>query len=332
MKSSESLAAWLGDRALQARTHQAGMDIARRWREHPLFRELDAELDGGAAASAAGVLAAAELFMDRRGEIAALFEELIGACRADPYFAPPLQMVTSEIGTGFVLYTHPALMLTLSVMSVDGLAAKRSGAAAPTSLTFGGRPMLYEFVRSGGATLSLWEIPAIGSSFLRTSSGRCRPSERLKVADGERVRIDGSRRSFVIEHATSDLVFLTATAQEQGASLSVVYDSRTLAFAGASSNDEASSRIQMMVTLLRLLDRQDAQPLLEQLLASDEFYVRWHVMREFLALDADAAEPWLRRMAAADPHAEVRSAAAQALAMFFDEAADEQEEERLCRA
>ena len=86
----------------------------------------------------------------------------------------------------------------------------------------------------------------------------------------------------------------------------------------------------MMVSLLRTMEREDSVPLLEEALASPHFYTRWHVMRELLALDAEAAHPHLRRMAEADPHPEVRAAARQTLDLFFaDEAAPETQK---CRA
>lgn len=131
--------------------------------------------------------------------------------------------------------------------------------------------------------------------------------------------VDGSRESFVVEHAEADIVYLQATIQTGAAPLTVEYDSQTLAFVNASSTDEASSRVQMMVTLLRAMDRADAVPVLRQLLNSPHFYVRWHIMREMLALDAEAALPDLRRLAATDPHPEVRAAARQTLELFFDD-------------
>ena len=97
------------------------------------------------------------------------------------------------------------------------------------------------------------------------------------------------------------------------APLAAEYDSKTLAFVGASSTDEASSRVQMMVSLLRTMEREDALPLIVEALDSPHFYTRWHIMRELLAMDADAALPPLRRMAAGDPHPEVRAAARQTL-------------------
>jgi HEAT repeat protein len=135
--------------------------------------------------------------------------------------------------------------------------------------------------------------------------------------------MDGRRESFVIEHLYSDMLCLQASVQVEAAPLAVDYDSRTLRYLGAASTDEAASRTQMMVTLLRLLDRADAMPVIEQALASPHFYTRWHVMREMLALDADAALPSLRRMARQDPHPEVRFAATQALSLFFNEEAEE---------
>ena len=87
----------------------------------------------------------------------------------------------------------------------------------------------------------------------------------------------------------------------------------------------------MMVSLLRTMEREDAVPLIVEALASPHFYTRWHVMRELLALDADAAHPHLSRMAEADPHPEVRAAARQTLELFFAEP-DAEAEDIACRA
>ena len=114
------------------------------------------------------------------------------------------------------------------------------------------------------------------------------------------------------------MVYYQAVARAQCAPVCAEYDSDSLRFIGASSTDEASSRLQMMVSLLRALGRDDAFALFEEALASPQFYTRWHVMREMLAMDADAALPSLRRMAADDPHPDIRAAAQQTLKMFFE--------------
>ena len=83
--------------------------------------------------------------------------------------------------------------------------------------------------------------------------------------------------------------------------------------------------MQMMLTLLRILDWRDAVPVFRDMLASEHFYTRWQTMRELLALDAEAALPHLRAMASDDPHPEVREAAAGTLDLFFAEALESAE-------
>jgi hypothetical protein len=70
---------------------------------------------------------------------------------------------------------------------------------------------------------------------------------------------------------------------------------------------------------------------LRELLKSPHFYTRWHIMREMLALDAEAALPDLQRLAAQDPHPEVRAAARQTLELFFEDEPAVQEAEK-CHA
>jgi HEAT repeat protein len=88
----------------------------------------------------------------------------------------------------------------------------------------------------------------------------------------------------------------------------------------------------MMVSLLRTMERDDALPLIEEALASPHFYTRWHIMRELIAMDAERALPLLRRMAADDPHPEVRATARQTLDLFFADEAEGHEGAIACPA
>ena len=123
----------------------------------------------------------------------------------------------------------------------------------------------------------------------------------------------------MVDFRSRSMVFFQAMVRPEAAPLAAEYDSKTLAFVGASSADEASSRLQMMVSMLRVMERKDALPVIAQALDSPHFFTRWHIMRELLALDAEAALPPLRRMAAEDPHPEVRAAARQTLDLFFSD-------------
>ena len=330
MIASAALAAWLADRDAQQRSRDAVDAVTLTWSHHPLMTGLETRLARLAERSAGAVLDAARTFLDREEDIVALIAAMVAGSREDPFFRPPLHPVSSDVQAGLLLFHNRDVSISLGVSGVDMLAAKKAGPRGAASINFTGTTGLFRFVKSGGATLSIWEAAPIGDDFVAARAGKCRFVEHRKIADGEEIVIDGRSQSFVIEHAAADILYFHAMVRPDSAPLAAEYDSRTLAFIGASSTDEAASRIQMMVSLLRTMQREDAVPLIEEALASPHFYTRWHVMRELLALDADAAHPHLRRMAEADPHPEVRAAARQTLGLFFaDEAA---QEDQACRA
>ena len=319
MIAGEELAGWLRDRNAQRGTGETMEMVAGRLRSLPCLERLRDALDSAQTKGVEAVLALAEDFVATPGVIREVLGVLIAAARDDPYFRPHFEVASSEVHSGLLLFDRPALSLTLAVMSADAIAAKRAERKGGASLTFTGRRTAFHFLKSGGATLSLWEAPGIGPGFTAESSGRCRFVERWRIEDGEKLDIDGRRFTFIVEEAERDIVFVGAETPLGSGPLSVEYDSATLRFIGASSADEASSRAQMMLALLRMMDRRDAAPLFREMLRSDLFYARWQTMREFLALDPGAALPHLREMAAADPHCEVRRVAAQTLARLCEE-------------
>lgn len=319
MIPGEELSTWLQHRAAQLATAERVEEVAQMLRRLPCLASLEAKLDEAKGAGADSVLALAEEFIARSSGLEEILEVLIAAAKGDPFYRPHFGLASSEVHSGLLLFEEPALTLTLAIMNADAIAAKRANRKGGASLVFTGRRLLFRFLRGGGATLSFWEAPRIEASFTASASGRCRLVERRRIEDGETVHIDGRRFTFIVEEAEQDIVFVEAETSLDAGPLSVEYDSATLRFIGASSTDEASSRTQMMLALLRIMDRQDAAPLFRNMLGSDHFYARWQTMREFLALDAEAALPHLREMAAADAHSEVRQVAAQTLAQLLAE-------------
>ncbi len=330
MIAGAALAAWLADRGAQQRSRDAVEAVSTTWAHHPLKTDLETRLAALPERSAAAVLEAARSFLDREADIAALLAAMIAGSRADPFFRPPFHPVSSDVQSGLLLFHNRDLSISLGVSGVDMLAAKKAGPRGAASISFTGITGLFRFVKAGDATLSFWEVPVIGDDFVAARAGQCRFVERRRIADGEEIVLDGRCQSFVIEHAVSDIVYFHAMVRPEAAPLTAEFDSKTLAFAGASSTDEAASRMEIMVSLLRTMEREDAVPLIVEVLASPHFYTRWHVMRELLALDADAAHPHLARMAEADPHPEVRAAARQTLDLFF--AREPAPETAQCRA
>lgn len=320
MKPGPALSAWLADRDAQARSYARVEAAAAKYSAAPFIARLDREVIELADRTPENLIAAARRFIDQSGEIEAMMLDLIGEARADPYFRPPFHPLSSEVHNSLLLYHHPELSVSLGVTGLEMLASKKVGRKGGASINFTGFLTLLRFVKSGGATLSFWECEPIDADFSATAAPPCRLAGRRRVEDGEEFVIDGRFQSFVIEHAERDILFLQAVARTGGAPVGVEYDSDSHELIGASSTDEPSSRLQMMVSLLRAQEREDAFPLFEEALSAPQFYTRWHIMREMLAMDADAALPSLRRLAEADPHPDVRAAARQTLGLFFPDA------------
>ena len=326
------LARWLADREAQRRSRELVDASAAGFSLHPAMTQLERELSELAERTPEDLIAAARRFMDRSAETDAIMRELIATSRTDPFFRPPFHSLPGEVHHSLLLYHHPDLSISLGVTGLDMLAAKRTRRRGPASINFNGVVTLLRFVKGGTATLSFWEAPPITDNFASSEAGSCRLVERRTLADGDEILVDGRYQSFVIEHASDDILYFQAVTRAGCAPVSAEYDSESLAFLGSSSTDEASSRLQMIVSLLRAFERDDAFPVIAQLLDAPQFYTRWHVMREMLAIDADAALPALRRMADEDPHPDVRAAARQTLELFFEEDEEPSMGAGLCRA
>ncbi|MGZ8285945.1 MAG: HEAT repeat domain-containing protein [Allosphingosinicella sp.] len=319
------LAAWFADKERHAATVARLEGVSGRFRSLPWVAGLEARAAAAEGLGADALLAAARAFLRNGDAIDACLDLMIEAALEDPFFRPPMRTALSEIQAGLLLVDRPSLSVYLAIASATGIAEKRLGRSGPASIAFTGRRSVYRFLRAGEGILSLWEAPDIEPGFSAATSGRCRLLERRAVSDGDLLELDGRRHGFVIEFARSDIVYLQASTPAGSAPLTVEYDSLTLRFAGASSSDELSSRIQLMLSLLRTMDRQDAAPFFREILSGPHFFDRWHAMREFLALDAEQALPCLRDMAERDPHPEVRAAARSTLDLFFDEAEPDRE-------
>lgn len=321
----QALADWFSDKERQEGTVDRLQEVRRRLRDLPSVAALERRAEAPDSGDPELLLAAARTFLQSEDAIEDCLGLMIGAALEDPFFRPPMRSALSEIQAGLLLVDRPMLSVYLSIASASGIAEKRLGRNGGASIAFTGRRSIYRFLRGGEAILSLWEAPDIDPGFSAETSGSCRLLEQRAISDGDLLELDGRRHGFVIEYAQSDIVYLQASTPLGSAPLTVEYDSATLRFAGASSSDELSSRTQLMLSLLRTLDRQDSAPLFRAMLDAPNFFDRWHAMREFLALDAELALPCLRAMAEGDPHPEVRSAASSTLSLFFDDAQSDRE-------
>lgn len=300
---------WLTDPSRQRETRRSIDAFARDWRDGPVQQRIGEAIAGAHGQGAEAIAEAARGLFADDGWVGTLIDALCDRLRADPMFAPPFRAMSSNLLQGLQFYSDEDVSIGASIVSVTQLAAKRSARREASSISFPGRLSVFKFVRAGEALLSFWEAPAITAGFSRAEAGRCRRTGERSVADGDILTVDGRSQTFVIEQARSNLFLLQAEIATDQAPLSVEYDSASLAFVACSANGDGASRIQMITTLLRKLACEGAFEPVAAFLDHPDFFVRWHVMKELLGIDAEAALPHLKRMAARDPHADVRRAA-----------------------
>ncbi len=303
---------WLNDRTAHRGTSAAADEFARSWTEGASHIGFDAafatlgQCSANAVANAARDLFADDFWLD------ALVAGLAEAMRHDRYFEPPFRALHSDIHTGLLVYEDDHVTVTAGVSRIGALAQRKSS-GGKGSIHFSGQLSVLKFLKAGGARLAFWEADPIGSEFSAATAGQCRPTGVRAIADGEVVMVDGHRQSYVIDHATTNLLVLQAAVKTGQAPVGVEYDSATRAFLGCSAVDESDCRIQMIATLARKLGHPDAFASIAAFLDHPSFFVRWHVMKELLGIDTAAALPHLKRMAARDPHPDPRAAARSVL-------------------
>lgn len=307
----EALKTWTSSLDAQRETQREIDGFAREWGLGPIHSRFDAVMASLPATATAEIIAetvAALLFSDESW-VDALVASLADRMRADPYFNPPFRNLSNELHSGLLVFEDERVSIAVGVTSAVQMAAKKNNAHGGASIAFNGQMGVYRFVKAGGATLSFWEAPPLGPGFTAADAGTCRRTGERRLADGETLILDGRRESYVVEELSSSFVLLQASIAVDQAPLSVEYDSLSGAYVGCAATGDTSSRIQMISTLLRKLDHQAAFPVIAGFLDHSDFFVRWHVMKELLGLDAEAALPYLKRMAATDPHPDPRRAA-----------------------
>lgn len=300
---------WLAEPARQRQTQQRIDGFGADWNRGPYHRRFDDALAALPEQSAGAVAAAMRALFADQDWVDGLIAGLAAEMRADPFFDPPFRAINSDIHQGLIAFEDPRVSIAAGVTGISALAAKKSARRGATSVGFTGRMSVVKFVKAGGATLGFWEAPPIDAGFSAATAGRCRKTGSEAIRDGHVLTLDGRRQSYVIERARANLLILQAEINLDQAPVGVEYDSATCEYVGCSANGDSASRIQMISTLLRKLDCAQAFPAIAAFLDHPDFFVRWHVMRELLGLDAEAALPHLRRMAARDAHGDVRRAA-----------------------
>lgn len=283
--------------------------IAAAWRDNAALREIVAALGQPANADAEEVVGRAEVLLGDGDLVARLIAPLVAALAADPFFDPPFKVHRDAQRIGAALVDLPAARVSASVTSALTLARQ----PMPRTVVVPGCFSVTRYVRAGGARFRRWDAGRAGGDFRASAAVPAQEIASLTPANGEVVVHDGRRTGYVTTGAVADIVAVSVLVRASPDPLMREYVLADGALVRATTTDDGASRGAMLLTLLRLSGRTDAGELFDAASRGPGFHARWGAMREWLALDADAALSRLAEMAAGDPHPEVRAAAAATL-------------------
>lgn len=235
---------------------------------------------------------------------------------ANPFARPPLRLVGGGDGGpgGLILADCGAIRLTLQLRPFTA-----TPPAHDAAVFVPGRAAIH-VLDCGGAQFCAHAVAVSTAeedgTFTAKDAARCHSRPPRPLRGGETLILDTARQSFTLTGARRDVLFLELTVQPPSRLPIRAYDPESGRLTRVSASRRDSSFRAMALALLRQLGRADAAALFVAETASEDFAARWTAMRELVALDPAAARPHLGAMAAADPHPEVRRAAAATHALY----------------
>jgi hypothetical protein len=265
-------------------------------------------------------IAALTPWLDDIGWLGTRLEQALDLLAADAFARPPLRPVGGGALGGLLLAEAGPIRITLLIRPFE---ASEAG-DAPLALFAPGRARL-RILAAGGATIGFHHVAVSAAeergSFTAAAAASCVTTPPRPLVRGEKLTLDTAREAISLTGGDGDILMLEIAVQPPSPLPVRAYDGTGGRLAHVSASRRDSSFRGMALALLRTLGRTDAAPLFAAETQGEDFAARWNAMRELVALDPAAAHPHLARMAASDPHPEIRRAAEATLALFMKEPA-----------
>lgn len=246
--------------------------------------------------------------------IHAYFQNEVEASMGSDIHQAQGQSIDNEAMTGlqFIDTDHYAVATVVADPTSVAFKKYRNRNTA-SSIMMTPKDLLVRFIKAGGAVVTVFSCDAITDENPATPDMTCAVSRTFRVEDGDELVLRAGRDSFTFESSDTVVCFAQAYAKHSPASVMPEFDAGTHRLIGLSATNDKSSRIQMMTTILRLFGHDEAFEACLPFATHQDYFVRWYVMRELLAINPERAWPLVEKMATDDPHPNVRATAQRTL-------------------
>ncbi|GGI77157.1 hypothetical protein GCM10007973_12570 [Polymorphobacter multimanifer] len=182
------------------------------------------------------------------------------------------------------------------------------------SVSFSGTPFSMKLLR-GTLPVRRWVLtPCDDTTDLGAVGRMASPAMPEVMVAGETIRLGSFETVEYLAGGTAALLLITQMSNGE-APVALTCDADSGEVRSTQAVGQAPSRLQMLASVARMFDRDDAWDAVRGLLDHPLHFVRWHALRELIGMDAGRALPDILRLMESDPQPAVRRGAGTALAM-----------------
>jgi hypothetical protein len=220
--------------------------------------------------------------------------------------------------TGLMLFLHPLMNISVASLFPRPRSGKYRG-----DLFFTGRPGLVAFAGAGRAVIRWWHCTRLddNSDIARAVTIEPGEEERIDAATPPLV-LDGAVDSFEFLEVEGSISLVRFAVRNGPCPISVRYNPATRTIAGLAPNTRNDARLIMGAAGVRQLGRQDRAEAIKAQLTHPSFFVRWQMMREYIAARGLGALAELEAFLAREHNPSVQRSAAATLQMLRAQAAN----------
>lgn len=234
---------------------------------------------------------------------------------------PAAATIDNDVMQGLQVIDREHFAVTVIVTNPTAAAYKKQrNRDVATSIMMSPYDMVVRFLTDGGR-ISVYSCDAIDDSNPASRELSCQKTAEMEVRAGDTLVLRAGRDSFAFDSVDRAVCFAQAYCKSSHACVMPEFDTASRKLIGVSAGHDKSSRIQLMSSLVRIFGHAEGFSALEPFTAHSDYFVRWYVARELVVIDAQRALPIIERLAACDPHPQVRGAALLTLQLLTRQAA-----------
>ena len=203
-----------------------------------------------------------------------------------------------------VMFDHDRVHLSMALISAEGWQAQHGDQQnAQGIIGFADGWTAIRWLSAPAATIQRYQL-------LRNEGAWHSWSEPAESVSRDRITfLDNAVQALRFVEVGADLIMLRLLVRDPHATHAIECDASSGAVLRVREAQSHDGRVRMIVSLLRSLQRRDAVATIARMIATWPSHLRWHGVREALAIDSMAGFALLTAMSQSDPDPALRSLA-----------------------